>query len=78
MDFTAGLLSVTESVEQSTVEKNDTASCCALWLRGKGTNNISLVFTLVEQVSSGIWIIIYDKKYEYPGHLYWLCKYVAT
>ena len=30
MDFTAGLLSVTESVEQSTVEKNDTASCCAL------------------------------------------------
>ena len=24
------------------------------------------------------WVIIYDKKYEYPGDLFWLCKYVVT
>ena len=23
-------------------------------------------------------IIIYDEKYEYPGHVFSLCKYVAT
>ena len=79
MDFTAGLArSVTEAVKQSmlwyqhiTVEIK--------WHCFMSCFDLSLRKSLHEKNRLPVYlIIIYEKIYEHPGDLFWLCKYAAT